>query len=72
MKKLEDIEAAIAQLPPDELAKLTEWFDRKRETDFDRQIAKDAASGRLDRLWAEAQEQAAAGKAKLLDKLLDN
>ena len=50
MTKIEEIEAAIAKLTPDEFEKLGEWIDRRRETEFDRQIEADANSGRLDAL----------------------
>ena len=72
MTKLQEIEAAIAQLAPDDFAKLADWFDRKRETAFDRQLATDAASGRLDALWETAEKEIAQGKAKPLDELLDD
>jgi len=48
--KIEEIEAAIAELTPEEFEKLGEWIDRRRETDFDRKIEADARSGRLDSL----------------------
>ena len=47
MTKIEEIEAAIAKLTPEEFEKLGEWIDRRRETEFDRQIEADAKSGRL-------------------------
>jgi len=51
---------------------LAEWIDRRRETDFDRQIEADAKAGRLDALWAEAEKEIAEGKARPLDELLDD
>ena len=72
MTKIEDIEAAIAELPPEQFARLAEWIDRRRETDFDRQIEADAKAGRLDALWAEAEKEIAEGKARPLDELLDD
>ncbi len=57
MTKIEEIEAAIAKLTPEEFEKLGEWIDRRRATEFDRRIEADASSGRLaalhDRLRAE-------------------
>jgi hypothetical protein len=55
--KIEDIEALIAQLPPEEFERLAEWFDRQRETEFDRQIQVDAESGRLDELYARLESE---------------
>ena len=48
MTNIEKIEAAITKLTPEEFEKLGEWIDRRRETEFDRQIEADAKSGRLD------------------------
>lgn len=72
MTKLEEIEAAIAELPREQFERLAEWFDRRRETNFDRQIEADAKAGRLDPLWAEAEKEIAEGKARPLDELLDD
>jgi hypothetical protein len=72
MTKIEEIEAAIAQLPREQFEQLAEWFGRQRETDFDRQVEADAKAGRLDPLWAKAEQEIAQGKARPLDELLDN
>ncbi len=60
MTTAEDIEKAIEQLPPDELARfraLCEEFDARR---FDAAIERDAAAGKLD---AHANEAIAAHRA---------
>jgi hypothetical protein len=54
MTKLEDIQQAIAQLPPDDRAKLRGWFDELDERHFDEQIERDEKAGKLDWLIAEA------------------
>jgi hypothetical protein len=69
---VEEIEVAITQLSPDQFERLAEWFDRRRETEFDHQIEADAKAGRLDPLWAEAEKEIAEGKARPLDELLDD
>ena len=70
MTKIEEIEAAIAELTPEELEKLGEWIDRRRETDFDRKIEADAKSGRLDSLF-ERLETESRGEAGIpLDEFL--
>jgi hypothetical protein len=61
VRKIKDIEAAIVQLPREQFERLTEWFDRRRETEFDRQIQADAKSGRLGELHARL-ESANAGQ----------
>ena len=50
MTKLEKIEQEIAKLSPAEVAKLAEWFADFHADLWDRQIAADADTGRLDRL----------------------
>jgi hypothetical protein len=54
MSRLEEIEKAVAQLPPDELAKFREWFERFASDLFDAKIERDAKAGRLDPLAARA------------------
>jgi hypothetical protein len=47
---IEDIEKAVSQLPPDDLARFRAWFEEFEAARFDRKIEQDAGSGRLDRL----------------------
>ena len=71
MTKIEGIEAAIAQLTPEELETLVKWIDRRRETDFDRKIEADARSGRLDSLYQRLETENR-GEAEIpLDEFLD-
>ena len=49
---LEQIEAHVSQLSPDELKAFNRWFDGFMASAWDRQMDDDAASGRLDRLVA--------------------
>jgi len=49
-----EIERAVQQLPPEELAKFREWFAEFDALQWDRQIERDVADGRLDRLAEEA------------------
>ncbi len=51
---IEDIEKAVSQLPPDDLARFRAWFDEFEAARFDRKVEQDAASGRLDRLAEQA------------------
>lgn len=64
MTKLEDIEAAVANLSPADLKKLRAWLDELEERLFDEQIARDAKAGKLDKLEAEALEDHRAGRVK--------
>jgi len=63
---IQEIEQAITELSPDELARLREWFDEYFAQVWDEQIERDAASGRLDKLIAEANEEYNAGLSKPL------
>jgi hypothetical protein len=50
MSTLEDIEQAVVELPPDQLAKFGAWFETFDAARFHEKIERDARSGRLDRL----------------------
>jgi hypothetical protein len=54
MSTLEDIEKALTELPPDQLAEFREWFEAFDAARFDERIERDAKSGRLDRLAEQA------------------
>jgi hypothetical protein len=66
MTTVEDIEKAIAQLPPDELARLRAWFEEFEGARLDQRIERDAKAGRLDRLADEALADFRAGRAREL------
>ena len=63
---MQEIEQAITELSPEELTRLREWFDEYYAQVWDDQIERDAASGRLDKLIAEADEEYNAGSSKPL------
>ena len=63
---IQEIEQAITELDPDELARLREWFDEYYAKIWDEQIEQDTASGRLDKLIAEVDEEYNAGLSKPL------
>jgi len=62
MSSIEEIEAAVARLSPQELAEFRTWFNRFDAEAWDRQFEKDAVSGRLDALANEALEDLHAGR----------
>jgi hypothetical protein len=64
MTKLEEIEAAVAQLSPADLKKLRAWLDELDERLFDEKIERDAKVGKLDVLEARALEDSKAGRTK--------
>jgi hypothetical protein len=49
MTKLEDIERAVEQLPPEKLAEFRTWFEEFDAAIFDSKIEHDIRSGKLDR-----------------------
>ena len=64
MTKIEEIEKAISALPPDELAKFRAWFEAFEAERFDARIARDAASGKLNRLADEALTDFRSGRVR--------
>jgi len=51
-----EVELAIKQLPEDEVRNLARWLQEYLDEMWDRQIEADLASGKLDRLIAQAEE----------------
>lgn len=63
MTKLEDIEKAVAELAPAELARFREWFEAFDAVRFDEKIERDAGAGRLDGLADKALDDFRKGRA---------
>lgn len=63
---IEDIEKAVAELPPDQLARFRAWFEEFEAARFDQKIERDAKAGRLDRLAQQALEDFRTGRAREL------
>ncbi len=61
MTKIEDIEKAVEQLSPEELARFRAWFEEFDARLFDEQIERDAKAGKLDKPMAEARANLRAG-----------
>lgn len=66
MTKLQMIEREIEALSPEELKSLGAWFDELRAQAWDDQMERDAKSGKLDKLFARAKSDIAAGRVKPL------
>lgn len=64
MSTVEEIERAIEQLAPTDIARLTDWLVKRRNAEWDREMAEDAASGKLDFLFEEAETEGKAGKLR--------
>ena len=71
MGSIVEIEQAIAKLSPREFVELEQWFDAERNRKWDRQIEADSASGALDFLLKEVDEDIAQGRTRPADELLD-
>ena len=63
---IQEIEQAIADLSPKELARFREWFEEFDAQAWDEQFEQDAKSGKLDKLADKAIKDYRAGKAKEL------
>jgi hypothetical protein len=63
---IEDIENAIAKLPPDQLAQSRDWFEAFDAARFDQKIERDAKAGKLDRLADEGIGDYSKGRARTI------
>jgi hypothetical protein len=63
---MQEIEQAITELSPNELARFREWFEEFDAQAWDEQFENDAKSGKLDQLADKAIRDFRAGKAKEL------
>lgn len=61
---LAEIVKAAKELPPKELTVLTAELVRIDNVAWDKQIDADASSGKLDRLFEEAEQERASGKLR--------
>ncbi len=63
---IEDIEIAVAKLPPDQFAKFRDWFEAFDAARFDQKIERDAKAGKLDSLADQAVDDLRKGRAREL------
>jgi hypothetical protein len=63
MTKVEQLEQEIQELSPSEFAELRAWLLERDWNEWDRQIERDAASGKLGSLFDEAREAHRQGKS---------
>ena len=66
MTKIEDIEKAVSDLNPEELAEFRAWFEAFDAARFDAKIERDARTGRLDKLADAAVGEFREGRAREL------
>ena len=63
---IEDLEKAVAKLPPDQFAKFRAWFEEFDAARFDQKIERDAKAGKLDRMADQAVDDFRKGRAREL------
>jgi hypothetical protein len=59
MSRVEEIEAAIEGLPPEEYRHIIEWFRLREQRRWDEQMDADSVTGGLDFLFDEAESESA-------------
>lgn len=64
MTRVEQIEREIQSLSAEEFARLRNWVLEHDWDEWDRQIERDASTGKLDRLMNQALADHAAGKSR--------
>jgi hypothetical protein len=64
MTMLEALEEQIKKLSPQELAQLRDWLLEHDAEEWDREIERDADSGKLDRLFEKSVADHGAGKSR--------
>ena len=61
MDRVEEIEAAIDGLPPEEYRRIVQWFRAREQERWDEQMDRDSSAGKLDFLFEEAESESAKG-----------
>jgi len=64
MTKVQALEREIETLSPEEVAELRVWLDEREAEAWDREIERDAASGKLDKLFEKSIADHRAGKSR--------
>jgi hypothetical protein len=61
MSRIEEIEAAIDGLSPEEYRRIVEWIRIREQKRWDGQLDSDSSAGKLDFLFDEAESESAKG-----------
>jgi hypothetical protein len=64
MTRVQALEQEIERLSPEELVELRVWLDEREAEAWDREIERDAASGKLDKLFEKSISDHRAGKSR--------
>ncbi len=57
MNRVEEIEAAINDLPPEEYQRIAQWFREREQARWDEQMDRNSSAGKLDFQFEEAQHE---------------
>ena len=57
-----ELEQAISKLPEEELSRFAAWFEEFMADEWDKQIERDAAAGKFDKMNAKADADFEAGR----------
>lgn len=60
---VQELEQAISQLPAEELSRFAEWFEEFMADEWDKQIERDVASGKFDKIIRKVDEDIDAGRS---------
>jgi hypothetical protein len=66
MTRIDELKAAVQQLPPEEMKAFRDWFEALQENLWDQRIERDITDGKLDKLAAEALAEHRAGLTRRL------
>jgi hypothetical protein len=61
MDQVEEIEAAIDGLPPEEYRRIVQWFRLREKERWDEQMDRDSSAGKLDFRFEEAESESSKG-----------
>jgi hypothetical protein len=61
MSRIEEIEAAIECLSPEEYRRIVDWLRVREQKRWDSQLDSDSSAGKLDFLFDEAESESAKG-----------
>jgi hypothetical protein len=64
MTRVQALEQEIERLSQEELVELRVWLDEREAEAWDREIERDAASGKLDKLFEKSISDHRAGKSR--------
>jgi len=59
---VQELESAVRNLPPDQLAAFTKWFEKFVAEAWDHRFESDVAAGKLDRVAEKADDEFDAGR----------